>query len=349
MRESNDTIIALNVRLKSVGPMSMMTVSRLGIVVIGLVLVLVTGASAGVFAEETVAERFNKAMKKKADYCRTHKIDPANRRCDILKLKPADPLATEEGRFAHSIKIPNPVPEDSGYKPGMTSEEYFDHLCKAEAGEFIYKTVENVEGLYMMRPRKEATDDELSHLYALEDPYGHENGEAVRGEFKFVSPNRYAYFERPSHPPRFNEMTRRLSDDRTNHLKLEGYERFAGYDSRHLESMTKETVQHLQSHYGFTWRGITRPHDRELGIAGGELIVLDLETKEVLGVRRGYIRSGMIRNNLTGIWWLTGQSCPLYGYRGGRNKDFDFTYWFVGKVLKPKNYEQSFKELTNGN
>ena len=31
----------------------------------------------------------------------------ANRRCDILKLKPADPLATEEAtRFAHSIKIP---------------------------------------------------------------------------------------------------------------------------------------------------------------------------------------------------------------------------------------------------
>jgi hypothetical protein len=122
---------------------------------------------------ETVAERFEKAMKKKAEYCRTHKIDPANRRCDILKLQPADPLATEEGRFAHSIKIPNPLPEDSGYKPGMTSEQYFDHLCKTEAGEFIYKTVEQLDGIYMMRPRKEATDYELSHLYALEDPYGY--------------------------------------------------------------------------------------------------------------------------------------------------------------------------------
>ena len=62
------------------------------------------------------------------------------------KLEPVDPLATEEGKFAHSIRIPNPVPEDSGYKPG-TSKEYFDHLCKTEAGEFIYKTVEKVEGL----------------------------------------------------------------------------------------------------------------------------------------------------------------------------------------------------------
>ena len=53
----------------------------------------------------------------------------------------------------------------------MTPEQYFDHLCKTEAGEFIYKTAESVEGLYMMRPTKGATDDELSHLYTLEDPY----------------------------------------------------------------------------------------------------------------------------------------------------------------------------------
>jgi hypothetical protein len=52
--------------------------------------------------------------------------------------------------------------------------------------------------------------------------------------------------------------------------------------------------------------------------------------------------------NLTGIWWLTGRTCPEYNYRH-RNKDFDFSYWFVGKVLKPKNFQQSFKELTNAN
>jgi hypothetical protein len=111
--------------------------------------------------------------------------------------------------------------------------------------------------------------------------------------------------------------------------------------------MHKESVESLKSRYGFTWRGIVRLHDRELGIAGGEIIVLDLQTNEVLGVRRGYIRSGGVRN-LTGIWWLTSRTCPVYGYRNGRNKDFDFSYWFIGKVLKPKNYEQSFKELTNG-
>ncbi|MEX5215733.1 MAG: hypothetical protein NW703_16420 [Nitrospiraceae bacterium] len=305
-------------------------------------------AIAGLLSQdETPGERFRKAIKREAEYCATHKIKPANHRCDITKLQPADPLATEEGRFAHSLKIPNPVPADSGYMPGMTPEQYFEHLCKAEAGEFIYKTVENVEGLYMMRPRKEATDDELSHLYALEDPYGHTNGEATMGEYDFVSPDRYSYLERPTQSPRSGEITRRHGGDRTDQHKQEGYERFTGYDSRHLESMKRESAKSLRSRYGFTWRGITRPHERELGIVGGELIVVDLETKEVLGVRRGYIRSGNSKNQ-TGIWWLTGQSCPTYGYRGGRNKDFDLSYWFIGKVLKPKNYEQSFKELING-
>ena len=81
------------------------------------------------------------------------------------------------------------MPEDSGYKPGMTPEEYFQHLCKAEAGEFIYKTVENVEGIYMMRPRREAMDDEFQHLYALEDPYEHTSDDDMPGiQDSYVQP-----------------------------------------------------------------------------------------------------------------------------------------------------------------
>ena len=126
-----------------------------GLLVLGLGGLLIAGCAAGLSAKnETPGQRFDREMKVFAENCAKAKLKPNDTACDILKLKPADPLATEEGRFAHSIKIPNPVPEDSGYKPGMTPEQYFDHLCKTEAGEFIYKTVENVEGLYKMRPRE---------------------------------------------------------------------------------------------------------------------------------------------------------------------------------------------------
>ncbi len=55
---------------------------------------------------------------------------------------------------------------------------------------------------------------------------------------------------------------------------------------------TVEPVRDIKSHYGFTWRGIERsPHDRELGIAGGEILIFDLRTNDVLAVRRNFIRS----------------------------------------------------------
>ena len=135
---------------------------------------LIVWVSSGcVSLAETPGERFRKAMKEIEAACASRKLAPNEVCGEVAKLKPADPLATEEGRFAHSIKIPNPVPKDSGYKPGMTPEQYFDHLCKNEAGEFIYRTVENVGGLYLMRPREKVDEYKLQHLYAIEDPYAY--------------------------------------------------------------------------------------------------------------------------------------------------------------------------------
>src|SRR5438067_1664546 len=98
-----------------------------------------------------------------------------------------------------------------------------------------------------------------------------------------------------------------------------------------------EPSDELRSHYGYTWRGIERPHDREYGIAGSELIVLDLKSSEVLGVQRRFIRSGRVRNNLTGIWWLNGQVCQQFG---GKHP---YASEFVAQVLKPKDTRSADK------
>jgi len=267
---------------------------------------------------ETPGERFRKAIAKIEKSCASRKLDPGEVCGEVAKLKPADPLATEEGRFAHSINIPNPVPADSGYKPGMTPEQYFDHLCKTEAGEFIYKTVENVEGLFMMRPREQVNDYKLQHLYALEDIYAYSDIETEAPQKLFINPPwwNYKYFEISASA---------ISSSAKSGLP---YLRYFGY-VQGKSPMNKEQVATLKSRYGYTWRGIKRPHDRELGIVGGELIILDLQTNEVLAVRRGFIRSGDVRNNLTGIWWLGGHVCP-------EHRDANVhTYEFISKVLKP--------------
>jgi len=349
MRQQKDMIGAFNARRRSAGPMSQLATGRLGILVIGLVLVMFTGCAASFFKEETVAERFDKTMKKLAARCAKEPPKPGDTTCDPLKLKPADPLATEEGRFAHSLTIPNPVPVDSGYRPGMTTKEYFDHLCKTEAGEFIVKTVENVEGIYQMRPRVMATDYEMMHLYALEDPY---NAYQAQSEGSYVNPSysdavktkdvkkrtyelykpdqNYKFLEKPIHA---------FSKDLTNDAKYLRYTKpnteklvFENgqymYPRNQQPSLLEEQVKELKSRYGFTWRGISRPHDRELGVVGGEVIVLDLQTNEVLAVRRGYAASGgKTLETVAGIWWLNAAKCPP-SMPGDEHH-------FIHKVLKP--------------
>lgn len=272
---------------------------------------------------ETPGERFRKAIKEIEAACAKRKLDPNEACGEVARLKPADPLATEEGRFAHSIKIPNPIPEDSGYKPGMTPEEYFAHLCKTEAGEFIYKTVDNVEGLYMMRPREKVNDDKLQHLYALEDPYAYSDIETDAPQKLFINPPWWRY--------KFLEIRKAGStygqDSGTQYLRYFGY-------VQDKSPMSVEEASSLKSRYGYIWRGIKRSHDRELGIAGGELIVMDLQSNEVLAMRRGFIRSGDVRN-LTGVWWLGGHVCPKYKHANA------YTYEFVSKVIRPTSIEES--------
>jgi hypothetical protein len=256
---------------------------------------------------ETVGERFQKVMKEMADLCQSKKLIATDSRCILPKMQPADPLATEEGRFAHSIKIPNPVPADSGYKPGMTPEQYFDHLCKTEAGEFIYKTADNVEGILELRPRLK-TNYEHSHLYALEDPFGFEASKGF-----YVGQGGYAYYEVLTLPSTILEPK---------------YTRYFGYDGRSIETLQSIHDAHRKSRYGYTWRGIVRPLDRENGIGGGEVIVVDLETNEVLAVHRGYAQFKMDeRVGLLNAGWRN--RCPSIRATGGPYGHF------ILKVLKP--------------
>lgn len=327
----------------------------------GVVSLLVIMGCAAIAAStaETPGKRFRKAMKELSERCAKEKIALGNTMCDPLKLKPADPLATPEGRFAHSLKIPNPVPEDSGYKSGMTPQEYFDHLCKAEAGEFIYKTAENVEGIYQMRPRERATDYMLQDLYALEDPYGPVYGQEfnigpdalkagtiqsgfvnpaysqyVRDKsekgYKLYKPDQsYKFLEKsiPTHLQSSTDGDKYLRYTRPNTDKLVVEDGQYFYPRDLQPKMIEERVKELKSRYGFTWRGINRFHDRELGIAGGELIVLDVQTNEVLGVRRGYLRTANVRETGGRVWWLGARACPS-NLPGVDNA-------FIYKVLKP--------------
>jgi len=76
-----------------------------------------------------------------------------------------------------------------------------------------------------------------------------------------------------------------------------------------------EAVQEIKSRYGYMWRGIERSlHDRELGIAGGEVLIFDLQTNEVLGVRRNFVSSGTYGDGTRDVNWLNAQECMKFGF-----------------------------------
>jgi len=307
----------------------------------GLVVILVMGCAqiGSAQTSATPGEQFRQRMAKLAAECkRNPPRDPRDRSCDPLGIKPEDWLATPQGRFAHSIKIPNPVPADSGYQKGMTPAQYFEHLCKNEAGEFIFKTVDNVEGIRLLRPREPANDYVFQDLYAMEDPYGHFQEEVEQPGSQLVAPTKYTYVETPlrktkPHPAYKKFYHPSVYADPAPGQTVERY--YFGGPATDPRNLRLGYDTESKARYGITWRGIKRPNDREMGIAGGELIVLDLETNEVLGVRRGY---ALYR----GSWEMT-PLCPHYGYFGGFDKATAFSAWFTMKVARPPQWKEWFE------
>jgi len=213
---------------------------------------------------------------------------------------PAEWVSTNAGKFAHSIKLPNPLPKDSGYRKGMDSKEYFAHLCRTQAGQFIYKSVDNVEGFYFARPPLRPTDDDLQDRYRLEAPEIERTFQLMKATPSaraghFVNPpwNLFAFVEEPANP----------NDAKSPFVRSYGYR-------QDVSSMTVEEVPELRSRYGMVWRGIRRQNDRELLIAGSEWIVFDLRTKEVMALQRNFAITGFTRNTKEGIYWLSSPSCP---------------------------------------
>lgn len=300
-------------------------------------------------------------------------------------------------------KYPEPKPQTHGLDLSKhdwpTARAYFKWLCENEAGEFIYRTVENVDSVFEMRRRAEyAADWRIYDRYYLEDPWGwppSANGvDGIANPYNYVMPsdygvsykdpgqwrqkgdyfryiaeNGYSVLERvttsldrqrygdapivrftrvwPTHPEydrdgkgqvRMFQLRKHLNAPLRSELPPAGLfehsEALRSPDRKRFDDAQRavgqiiplvEAVHDIKSRYGYMWRGIERsPHDRELGIGGGEVLVFDLQTNEVLAVRRNFRLSGTFAGTRN-VDWLAGQQCLDFGYGPLLHK----------KVLKP--------------
>jgi len=262
---------------------------------------------------------------------------------------PTDPVEKAAYDYAHSLKLPDSVPQEAPYFPfwwarivalipGAPSvdEAYFRHLCEHEAGDYVFKRVENVEGVFQLRPRKRIYGTPIDYdRYRLEEPTGVGSGDNNSFGWgtiaDFVQPLRgvYEFLEQPSleHFGTVVRYFRGRNDNPPNGYRngVQAYSKEYGINRLPFVVVQEKDTQR-RARYGFTWRGIKRPNERRYSIAAGEHLIVDLDTNEVLAVKRAFKVSGRDKNTSSGIWWGNALWC--------KGKEWEYTY-LIREVLKP--------------
>jgi hypothetical protein len=212
----------------------------------------------------------------------------------------------------------------------MTPREYWDSLCKTDGGEFIKKRVRDVSGFLTARPRGPESSLAMNDPFVIEDAYGlletQFGGDAERpGKFFFTLQHSTYQFIEVGTPRSPGWLNHYVIPDRLQALRESPARKWSERDFTGVAD-----VANPQSRYAVTWYGIRRERDRELGISGGELVVFDLTTGEVLAVRRGYALDAFAaRGILTRKSWLSSLGCPVMA------RDSESLRHFIEKVLIP--------------
>jgi len=111
---------------------------------------------------------------------------------------------------------------------------------------------------------------------------------------------------------------------------------YAGISIRVPYVVAIEDDSKRRARYSFTWRGIKRERAREYSIGAGEYLIIDLDTDEVLAVKRRFKISGHDKNTPSRIWWGNARPCDSdIRRKKGRTSSLIPINLFVKKILKP--------------
>lgn len=246
----------------------------------------------------------------------------------------------------------------------VRAEALFAERCKT-AGEKIHRTVDNVDGIFLMKLRPEGINRE--NQFAMDDPYGSDSGgEAyLRGFFleSYLFANRdasaemteyirahysgYRYVE--ADDPKDGKRYRYTGAIRQVHIKpsvLMGEDpNGKGFYTTQFV-LDKVPVSSAPPRYGVTYDDISTREEREHWIAGSSLKVIDLKTNEIIAERIGYMmdRGQGSDSGGRGPWLMAASNaCPRFGSEKpaiqglpGFSQQHGQTRTFVVKALKPQ-------------
>lgn len=214
------------------------------------------------------------------------------------------------------------------------AQALFEERCKT-AGEKIYKTVESVEGVFVIKPRNEELN--YGEQFKLDDPYGYAGtGENylklfVRGRTtvpaktgELISPANVVSYK-------FAEIADEAGTGfyrYTTAMPKEESERITR-NGGGVVLLTKIPIATRSARYGITWDDISTKVDRENWIAGSSQKIVDMQTNEVVAERIGYMFDIGLGDKTGGRSpWAVARdhACPPLNEK---------TFYFFDRVIKP--------------
>lgn len=259
-----------------------------------------------------------------------------------------------------SVSAQNTATAEENHRHLKVAEAMFQERCR-KAGEKIRKTVDNIDGIYLMKIRPEK--DNFSNQFAMDDPYGRDfGGDAYIKSFLagFFESNyrrpEIATSERPPHLAyRYVEAVDPADGMRyryTGSMKVVGrkdvtapnvrveLQRNPNYDLNiYAFQIDRVPASGPAPRYGVTYDDISTQEEREYWIAGSSLKVIDLKTDEVIAERIGYMMDRGQGDTSGGRspWLLAADNaCPGFAPRHGATAQPLQTENFVERVLRPK-------------
>jgi len=172
---------------------------------------------------------------------------------------------------------------------------YFHKKCAEDSGRFIYKTVtEPQESVYMMKPRKKPTSEELRNQFWMGDPYGATAYLMDLPELPGLLGHKRENTVNENRLPMLSFVETHDLDDPDKLWRYYPIEKGGRSDTCPRGEIWKrcEAAESIQSRYGFTWDDLSTREDRHYWVAKSRLQIIDLQTQEVIAERIGYVIEG---------------------------------------------------------
>lgn len=209
---------------------------------------------------------------------------------------------------------------------------YVKELCAKYGGDKIYRTVDNVEGVFQVKARNPDGEAQWRDQFGMVEPWALAFGDRDHSPVGLGTRKGQGYWFVEQHPgfgkPPGPPFRRRLLTLTT--TKIENPEPRAVVSAEGFALDRKEiNVTSLMSLYGYTTEDLTTPELRKRWISGGKLKIIDLQTNEVLAERTDFYRA---TGPSVKMAWSAGIPCPAGPQRLATGADHDS---FIMAVLRP--------------